>query len=86
MDKQTEEQLTELVGKLTEAFVKQRETNDVLEEALELIAHGCMSDMRIWLVRNEPSQPNNHSPLTDCSRAMLCELIAEQALTKGKGE
>ena len=49
-------------------------------EPMELIAYGSMHDMKMWLLRNEPSQPNNHAPLCNCNSALLMRLVAAQSL------
>lgn len=54
-------------------------------EALNLIASGDLQAMRMWLLRHEPTQSNNHLPLVSCTFGTLAMLIAEQAIKEANG-
>lgn len=51
-----------------------------LIESMRLMASGDVHAMRLWLIANEPPQPNNHAPLCDCNIGLLMLLIAAQTL------
>lgn len=80
----SKEKILEVVIDLTEKNERLESINKELVKALKLITLGTLSEMKMWLLKNEPQQPNNHAPLVDCNQSMLSVLIAEQVLAKAK--